>query len=128
LITFYRELEKLFPGTPIRYCFADNEAQYLINGLHKACKNAGLPIKIGDSAKVKIVERIRCCNTLLNRERIRIISCCTTLAGGLSSAVWDKKASDAGKDVRLDNFSSDIDILDAFEYSYEQFINKLIGG
>lgn len=127
-ITFYRELEQLFPGIPIRYCFADNEAQYLINGLYKACKNAGLPIKIGDSAKIKIVERIRCCNTLLNRERIKILSCCTALIGGLSSAVWDKKASDAGKDVRLDNFSSDIDILDAFEYSFEQFINKLIGG
>ncbi|MEO1815324.1 MAG: PBSX family phage terminase large subunit [Acetobacterium sp.] len=127
-IAFYRQLEALFPNITIRYCFADNEAQYLINGLIKACKNAGLPLKIGDSAKVKIVERIRCCNTLLNRDRLKVLSCCTALIGGLSSAVWDQKSSDAGKDVRLDNFSSDIDILDAFEYSFERFIKKLIGG
>ena len=40
--------------------------------------------------------------------------------------VWDSKEAEKGKDVRLDNFSSDIDILDAFEYSWERFIPKLI--
>ena len=35
--------------------------------------------------------------------------------------MWDSKKPDE----RLDNFSTDIDILDAFEYSWEPFISKL---
>lgn len=51
---------------------------------------------------------------------------CSLVIGGLQSAVWDSKEAEKGKDVRLDNFSTDIDILDAFEYSWERFIPKLI--
>ena len=50
---------------------------------------------------------------------------CKLVTNGLSVAVWDTKAAEKGKDVRLDNFSTDIDILDAFEYSWERFIPKL---
>ena len=41
--------------------------------------------------------------------------------GSDENAVWDAKKPDE----RLDNFSTDIDILDAFEYSWEPFIPKL---
>lgn len=51
---------------------------------------------------------------------------CALLDQGLQAAVWDSKEAEKGKDVRLDNFSTDIDILDAFEYSYERFIPKLV--
>ena len=51
---------------------------------------------------------------------------CTLLDQGLQAAVWDSKEAEKGKDVRLDNFSTDIDILDAFEYSWERFIPKLL--
>ena len=58
-LVFYQQLKKEYPHCYIEYCFADNEAQYLINGLRKACRNAGLPISIGDSAKNEIVQRDR---------------------------------------------------------------------
>ena len=125
-LAFYRKLQADFPGVWIRYCFADSEAQYLINGLRKACRNAGLNLSIGDSAKNEIVQRIICANTLLNTGRLFLLEGCTLLDQGLQAAVWDSKEAEKGKDVRLDNFSSDIDILDAFEYSWERFIPKLI--
>lgn len=125
-IGFYRQLETAYPGIPILYCFADNEAQYLINGMVKACRKVGLNIKIGDSAKNEIVQRIYCGNTLLNTGRMVIHEDCTLLSAGLQSAVWDAKAAEQGKDKRLDNFSTDIDILDAWEYSWERFMKKLL--
>lgn len=125
-IAFVKEVQTLYPGVYIQYGFADSEAQYLINGLIKACQKAGLSIKIGDSAKNEIVQRIYCANTLLNMDRLFIHRRCKLVIDGLETALWDKKAADQGKDVRLDDFTTDIDILDAFEYSWERFINKLV--
>lgn len=125
-IGFVQRLKRDFPNAYIEYAFADSEAQYLINGLRRAINTAGLGIKLGDSAKYEIVERIRCTNTLLNTGRLHILSDCGLVIGGLQSAVWDKDQAEKGKDVRLDNFSSDIDILDGSEYSYERFLTKLL--
>lgn len=125
-IGFVQRLKADFPSAYIEYAFADSEAQYLINGLRRAINAARLGIKLGDSAKYEIVERIRCTNTLLNTGRLHILSDCELVIGGLRSAVWDKQAAEKGKDVRLDNFSTDIDIMDATEYSFERFMTKLL--
>ncbi|WP_432352991.1 terminase large subunit domain-containing protein [Anaerotruncus rubiinfantis] len=123
-IAFVRRLQNDFPSLRIKYCFADSEAQYLINGLRKAIRAAGLPLQIGDSAKYEIVQRIICTTTLLNQNRLFLLDGCDLVKGGLESAVWDANHPD--KDIRLDNFSTDIDILDAFEYSWERFMRKLL--
>jgi len=123
-IAFVRRLQDDFPSLRIKYCFADSEAQYLINGLRKAIRAAGLPLQIGDSAKYEIVQRIICTTTLLNQNRLFLLDGCDLVKGGLESAVWDANHPD--KDIRLDNFSTDIDILDAFEYSWERFMRKLL--
>lgn len=123
-IAFVRRLQNDFPAARIKYCFADSEAQYLINGLRKAIRAASLPLQIGDSAKYEIVQRIICTTTLLNQNRLVLLDGCDLVKGGLESAVWDADHPD--KDIRLDNFSTDIDILDAFEYSWERFMKKLI--
>lgn len=125
-ISFVQRLQAEYPNVNIRYCFADSEAQYLINGMRKTCKEAGLAVSINDSAKNEITQRIIAGNTLFNIGRLKIKKGCDILIGGLQSAVWDSKAAEKGKDVRLDNFSSDIDILDAWEYSWERFMNKLL--
>ena len=125
-LAFYQRLETDYPGIYIQYVFADNEAQYLINSLKKFCAKQGLPVKIGDSAKNEIVQRIVAGNTLLNTGRLLIHRSCTLLIGGLQFATWDEKEAEKGNDVRLDNFSTDIDILDGFEYSWERFMKKLI--
>ena len=47
----------------------------------------------------------------------------TAVIKALDEAVWDEKKPD----VRLDDGQTcDIDTLDAFEYSIEEFMNKLI--
>ena len=120
-ISFVNNLKLKYPFADIRYCFADCEAQYLIAGLQKASKQAGLGLRIGDCEKVKILQRIYCTNSLLNTNRLYILRDCKLLIQGLQNALWDSKKPD----TRLDDFSSDIDILDAFEYSFERFILKL---
>ncbi len=125
-VGFVRGLQAEYPHAYIRYGFADCAEQYLITTLRRACAAANLVLKIGDSDKNEIVQRIICTNTLLNTDRLHLMRCCTLVRAGLESAVWDSKAAQAGKDVRLDNFSTDIDILDAFEYSFERFMRKLV--
>lgn len=125
-VGFVHRLKQDFPRAYVKYCFADSEAQYLINSLRRASNAAGFGIQFGDSAKHEITQRIYCAATLFNTGRLRILSDCELVTSGLKSAVWDKGQAEKGKDVRLDNFSSDIDILDAFEYSWERFMKKLL--
>lgn len=125
-VGFVQRLKTDFPSVYVKYCFADSEAQYLINSLRRASNAAGLGIQFGDSAKNEITQRIYCTVTLFNTGRLHILSDCELVVAGLKSAVWDKDEAEKGKDVRLDNFSSDIDILDGYEYSWERFMDKLL--
>ena len=47
------------------------------------------------------------------------------LADGLRYAVWTPNIND---DIRLDDGTSCIDILDAFEYSFEPFLKHILRG
>lgn len=123
-IRFVRELQEEYKA-PVRFCFADSAEQYLIAGLAKAVRQAGLNVSIGDSAKGEIISRIICMNTLLNTNRVFILRRCGLVIDGMRSAAWDAKAAEKGLDKRLDDFSSDIDIIDAAEYSFSRFIPKL---
>lgn len=120
-LAFVERLRTRFPWLYIKYTWADNEAQYLINSLRKAARRAGLGMEVLDCKKKRIKDRIFAGNTLLNTNRLLIGDDCTLVQGGLENAVWDSKKPDE----RLDNFSTDIDILDAFEYSWEPFISRL---
>ena len=133
---FLLRVAKDYPGVPIRYVFCDSEAQYLIHGLKRAQKQrrtisnadkrTNIPFpSITNARKRPIHERIRCETSLLAAGRLRLTRDCPLLRAGLSGAVWDASKE---KDVRLDNFTSDIDILDAFEYAFEQYMEKLVSG
>lgn len=121
-IKFVNELRAQY-NIPVKYVFADSEAQYLINGMRKAAAQLG--ISVGESKKVEVVQRIICTNSLLNMGRFKIMRNCQLVRDGLMGAVWNPKAAEKGKDERLDDFTSDIDILDATEYSFERFISRL---
>lgn len=122
-VRFVTELREQYPQIPVKYVFADSEAQYLINGMRKAAAQLGL--SIGDSKKTAVVQRIICTNSLMNMGRFKIMDNCQLVRDGLMGAVWSPKAAAQGKDERLDDFTSDIDILDALEYSFERFITQL---
>lgn len=122
-IRFVKTIQAEYPDIPIRYVFADSADQYLITGLRNAIKPFNL--QVGDSQKYPIVQRIICANSLLNTGRMKIMRECSLVQDGLRAAVWDAKAAAKGEDERLDDFTSDIDIVDAYEYSFERFIPKL---
>lgn len=123
-IRFVKELQETYK-VPVKYAFCDSAEQYLNTGLAKACRAAGLNIQIGDSHKAEIVQRIICLNTLLNTGRAYILRGCDLVLDGLRSAAWDSKAAAKGEDKRLDDFTSDIDIVDSAEYSFSRFILQL---
>lgn len=122
-IRFVKSLRAEYPQIPVRYVFADSAEQYLISGLRKAIST--LNLQVGDSKKVPIVQRIICANSLMNTGRFKVLRECKYVQEGFRGAVWDAKAAANGKDERLDDFTSDIDVLDATEYSFERFIQRL---
>lgn len=124
-IRFVKELQTEFK-VPVKYAFCDSAEQYLNAGLAKAVRNAGLNIGIGDSHKAEIVQRIICLNTLFNTGRAYVLDRCNLVKDGLRSAMWDEAAAKKGQDKRLDDFTSDIDIVDATEYSFSRFMQQLI--
>jgi PBSX family phage terminase large subunit len=124
---FLIRMHGIYPTVPIRYLFCDSEAQYLIHGLHRALRASSHPyiraVSLQNARKLPIAERIACEVSLFASDRIRLVRGETEqLSAGLCGAVWDPSKEG---DVRLDNFTSDIDILDAFEYAFEGFIKKL---
>lgn len=50
---------------------------------------------------------------------------CQSLEDALTTALWDEKKC-LVEDVRLDDGTSDIDTLDAFEYTFERDISRFI--
>lgn len=56
--------------------------------------------------------------------RFFITDDCESLETAFSDAVWNKEVKE--KDERLDDGSTDIDSLDAFEYTIERDMKELI--
>lgn len=104
--------------------YADSAEQVLMRGLKTALIKANLGnIKPVNALKSKITNRIFTVTTLSAQMRIFCTDDCTSWEEAVSMAVWDPKTLGL---VRLDDGTSDIDTLDAFEYTFERSINKLI--
>ena len=98
--------------------FADSAEQAIINTMRS---RTGYNIR--NSLKNQIIDRIRCEDILLGGERLKLVEGENeALANGLRGAVWDAKHDGQ----RLDDGTSDIDVLDAFEYSWEYYKTRLI--
>jgi PBSX family phage terminase large subunit len=123
-IKFIRELQAEYKA-PIKFAFCDCAETYLIAGIKNAVRKAGLGLAIGDSDKGTIIDRIVCVNTLLNTDRLYILRSCKQVINALRAAMWDAKAAEKGIDKRKDDFSTDIDTMDAMEYSISPFITRL---
>lgn len=100
------------------YC--DSAEQTMINSYRE---HTSYPIY--NSIKRPINDRIRATLLLMGSGRLHIVEGeCEPLIEGYKTAVWDSKSLE---DKRLDNGTSDIDILDADEYSFEYNLYRLIG-
>lgn len=101
----------------------DNAEPVLIRGLKNAAARNMLRTNVKLALKRPINDRIDLVARLLGQERLKLVRSTTEpLQKGLRTAVWNQKK----EGVRLDNGSSDIDILDAFEYSIEEYMDNLL--
>ncbi|MCH5349206.1 MAG: terminase family protein [Oscillospiraceae bacterium] len=123
-ISFVKKLYGRFSSHLIKYVWADNENQAVINGLRYACTNARLGVKIMDCRKAPCNERIAALTSLMAQDRFSVLRECTGVIGSLSEQIWDPKITD--RDVRLDDGTCDIDTADALEYSFSKFIKIIL--
>ena len=105
-------------------CWCDSAEQTLINGLRSAAAGAGLGLNIGNAMKRAINDRIRATCILMGAGRFFVARNCRETIDALKSALWDSKK--VTEDVRLDDGTTNIDSLDACEYSFEREIPALI--
>ena len=106
--------------------WCDSAEQTLINGLRTAAARAGVGVNIGNALKKPINDRIRATCLLMGAGRFFVNSACKETVEALKSALWDSKATT--QDIRLDNGTTNVDNLDALEYSFEREIPNLIAG
>ena len=107
----------------IDYILPDNEEVVLIRGLKKAVYYAGIDAIVRGCVKEPINDRIDLERTIIAYDMFWYIEEeCKTLVDALSSALWD---SEAKEDTRLDDFTTDIDTLDAFEYGFTRYMRQI---
>lgn len=116
-------------GDYVQYCnvesvFWDNAETVLGNSIRNAVEKEFPWIAVKPAKKRPINDRIRCTVKLMGAGRFFITKDCESLQTAFSDAVWNKEVT--GKDERLDDGSTDIDSLDAFEYTIERDMKYLI--
>ena len=115
-------------GTYVEYCnaesvFWDNAETVLGNSIRNAVEKRFPWIAVKSAKKRVINDRIRCTTRLMGAGRLWMTENCKSLQKAFTDAVWDKEKD---KDERLDDGSTDIDSLDAFEYTIERDMKYLI--
>lgn len=107
-----------------QYAFADYGAlgNVITLGLIRRCQKERVPIQINDCIKGQINDRIFLSSTLMAQKRLFILRKNKVIIKAFQDAVWNDKKPDE----RLDDGTTDIDSLDAFEYSINSFYENLI--
>lgn len=116
-------------GGHVEYCNADaaywdNAETVLGNSIRNAVEKEFPWISVKPAKKKAINDRIRCTVRLMGAGRFYITDDCESLEKALCEAVWNGDVKD--RDERLDDGSTDIDSLDAFEYTIERDMKYLI--
>lgn len=107
----------------IDYMFPDNEEVVLIRGLKRRVQELGWRTLVRGCVKEPINDRIDCGRTMISYNILYYIpEECKIFVDALSSALWD---DDAKEDTRLDDFTTDIDTIDAWEYSWCKFMKSI---
>lgn len=101
---------------------ADSAETVLIRGLDHTAQKMHLGTQVKNAMKLQIIDRIRLVVLLMKQGRFKVSRNCPHLIDALQSAIYDP---DKFEDERLDDGTSDIDSLDAFEYSIEPYYKEL---
>lgn len=107
----------------IDYMLPDNEEVVLIRGLKRRVQEMGWSTVVRGCNKEPINDRIDCGRTMISYNILSYIpEENKTFVDALSSALWDDKSKE---DKRLDDFTTDIDTIDAWEYSWCRYIKTI---
>ena len=120
-IDFIKRVFDMYRNIDTVYC--DSAEQVLIRTLKKALHDNGFNVSVRNASKIEIVDRIRLVAGLISRNKFFYTQNADTVKDALTNAVWDEAKI---KTVRLDDGSSDIDTLDAMEYSIERYAKRLV--
>ena len=101
---------------------ADSAETILIRGLIHTAQKDKLKTQVKNALKTPVRDRIMLTLLLLKQRRLFISKNCPRLIEALKTAVYDSKQFE---DTRLDDGTTDIDSLDAFEYSIEPWRKQL---
>jgi len=101
---------------------ADSAEQILIRGLFNTAREKNLRTQVKNALKMPINDRIKLTLLLMAQGRLFVSKSCPHLIDAFCSAVYDDSKA---QDTRLDDGTSDIDSLDAFEYSIEPYYKQL---
>lgn len=116
---FAAKIRDIYGGGQTR---ADSAEQILIRGLFHTAQKDKLHTQVKDAIKMEINDRIRLTVLLMAQGRLFVSKKCPHLIDAFQNAVYDP---DKDEDVRLDDGTTDIDSLDAFEYSIEPHFKQL---
>ena len=101
----------------------DNAETVLGNTIRNAVGARWPQIAVRPARKIRIKDRIDATIRLMGSGRFKITEDCESLSKAFQEAVWNDKKLE---DERLDDGTSDIDSLDAFEYTIERDIKYLL--
>lgn len=104
------------------YC--DSAETTLIQGLRNACAKKGIAISIKSAMKKEVNDRVRFYCRLMSSDRYKISKNCIHTIEAFRTALWDSKY--ITKDKRLDDGTTNIDSLDAQEYSTEPYMKAIM--
>ena len=117
--TFCRTITGKYGNAQTR---ADSAEQILIRGLFHTAQRENLGTQVKNALKMPINDRIMLTLLLMKQGRLFVSRSCPHLIEAFQTAVYDSKKFE---DVRLDDGTTDIDSLDAFEYSIEPWYKQL---
>ena len=123
-VDFCLKIINLYGFITCVYC--DSAEQTLIAGIRTALRKAGLGwVRVENALKTTINDRIRFTQRMLSQGRFFYVeNQCNSLVEAMTTALWNDK--NLTEDERLDDGTSDIDSLDAFEYTFERDISRFI--
>ena len=121
-IEFYKRVYDKYDKCQYAFCDYGALGNVITLGLIRRCQKERLPVQIVDCSKGLINDRIFLSSTLMAQRRFFILKKNTIITKAFQDALWNDKKPDE----RLDDGTTDIDSLDAFEYSINSFYENLI--
>lgn len=121
-IEFYKRVYNKYDKCQYAFCDYGALGNVITLGLIRRCQKERLPVQIVDCSKGLINDRIFLSSTLMAQKRFFILRKNTVIIKAFQDALWNSKS----QDERLDDGTTDIDSLDAFEYSINSFYENLI--